>query len=145
MEVARSRKRIVVSQRKYTLDFLKETGMHRCKHTPMEANCKLGHKNESSPVDTGRYQRLVDKLIYLSHIRPDIISFVVTVANQFMKKHNEEHPEAIYRMLRYLTMTPGKGIFFKKGTSRNLEINTDAYSVGFVVVRRSAREYCIYV
>ena len=44
MKIARSKKGIVVSQRKYTLDLLKETGMNRCKpaDTPIEANVKLG-------------------------------------------------------------------------------------------------------
>ncbi|RVW35898.1 Retrovirus-related Pol polyprotein from transposon TNT 1-94 [Vitis vinifera] len=60
MEVARSRKGIVVSQRKYILDLLKETGMLGCKpiDTPMDSQKKLGIEKESTPVDRGRYQRL---------------------------------------------------------------------------------------
>jgi hypothetical protein len=74
MEVARSKDGIVVSQQKYILDLLKETGMSGCRpaDTPMDPNAKLWEKG-SVPVDTGRYQRLVGKLIYLSHTRPDII------------------------------------------------------------------------
>ena len=43
IEVATSKKGIVVSQRKYILDLLKETGMSGCKpsDTPIEANSKL--------------------------------------------------------------------------------------------------------
>ena len=50
MEVARSREGISVSQRKYTLDLLKETGMTRCKtvDTLMEFNAKP--KNPSDKV-----------------------------------------------------------------------------------------------
>ena len=42
MEVARSKLGIVISQRKYTLDLLKETGMLGCKprYTPLERNWK---------------------------------------------------------------------------------------------------------
>ena len=69
MEIARSRKGLSVSQRKYTLDLLKETGMMGCKpaDTPMDYTTKLGSAENSTPVDKGRYQRLVGKLIYLSH------------------------------------------------------------------------------
>ncbi|RVW36998.1 Retrovirus-related Pol polyprotein from transposon TNT 1-94 [Vitis vinifera] len=58
MEVARSRKGIVVSQRKYILDLLKETGMLGCKpiDTPMDSQKKLGIEKESTPIDRGRYQ-----------------------------------------------------------------------------------------
>ena len=113
MEVARSRKGIVVSQRKYILDLLKETGMLGCKpiDTPMDSQKKLGIEKESTPVDRGRYQRLVGRLIYLSHTRPDI-GFAVSAVSQFMHSPTEEHMEAVYRILRYLKMTPGKGLFF---------------------------------
>jgi len=73
MEVPHSKRGIVVFQQKYILDLLEETGMSGCRpaDTPMDPNGKLWGKGSVS-VDVGRYQRLVGKLIYLSHTRPDI-------------------------------------------------------------------------
>ena len=79
MEIARSKKGISVSQRKYTLDLLEETGMLGCK--PSKTPIELGNKEkmfEGDPVDKGSYQRLVGKLIYPSHTRPDI-AFAVSL------------------------------------------------------------------
>ncbi|KAL4038587.1 hypothetical protein IC575_002209 [Cucumis melo] len=80
MKVARSKEGIFVSQRKYALDLLTETGILGCRpvDTPIELNCKLGNSDDQVPVDKEQYQRLVGKLIYLSHTRPNI-SFVVSV------------------------------------------------------------------
>ena len=57
MEVARSKKGIYVSQRKYIIDFLGETSFLESKptHTPIEENHKLGYKKGEVPVDKGRY------------------------------------------------------------------------------------------
>ena len=57
MEVARLKKGTVVSQSKYILDLLEETGMSGCRpsDTPMEFNAKLAAVKEGVPVDTGRY------------------------------------------------------------------------------------------
>ncbi|RVW52456.1 Retrovirus-related Pol polyprotein from transposon RE1 [Vitis vinifera] len=113
MEIARSKKGIAVSQRKYVLDLLNETGMLGCKpaETPMDTTVKLEESDGSAPVDKGRYQRLVGKLIYLSHTRPDI-GFFVSVVSQFMNNPTEKHMTAVIRILRYLKMTPGKGLLF---------------------------------
>ncbi|KAA0035040.1 putative mitochondrial protein [Cucumis melo var. makuwa] len=61
MEVARSKEGISVSQRKYTLDLLVETGMLGCRpaDTSIEFNCKLGNSNDQVSVDKEQYQRLV--------------------------------------------------------------------------------------
>lgn len=74
MEVAQSKKGIFVFQCKHVLDLLKDTRMLGCKsaNTTIESNYKIGLKNDCASVDKGRYQRLVGKLIYLSHNRPDI-------------------------------------------------------------------------
>ncbi|KAK2975605.1 hypothetical protein RJ640_023537 [Escallonia rubra] len=54
-------------------------GMLGCKpsDTPIYPFNKVGLKKDSAVVDKRRYQRLVGKLIYLSHTRPDI-SFAVS-------------------------------------------------------------------
>lgn len=79
--------------------------MLECKpaDTPMDPSIKLEARNNSAPVDKGRYQRLIGKLIYLSHTRPDI-NFSVSVVSQFMNNPTEEHLEAVFRILRYLKM-----------------------------------------
>ena len=117
MEVASSRKEIPVSQRKYVLDLFKETGMLG----PLNSNTKLGVNKDSVPVDKGQYQRLVGKLIYLSYTKLDIC-FSVNTVSQFMNDPYEEHMEAVYRILRYLKMTQGKGLFFRKNTSKDIEV-----------------------
>ena len=96
MEIARNRSGIFVSQRKYVLDLLKETGLLGCKpvDTPVDPNLKLGNQYSSSHVDKGRYQRLVGKLIYLAHTRPDI-AFAVSMASQFMHDPYKEHLDAV--------------------------------------------------
>ena len=74
IKVARSKNGIFLSQRKYALDLLAKTIMLRCKpiDTLIEQNHKNFHCADSTSADRGRYQRLVGKLIYLSHTRPDI-------------------------------------------------------------------------
>ena len=146
IEVARTREGVSISQRKYVIDLLRETEMLGCKPaaTPMEPNTKLGVVKDSPAVDKGRFQRLVGKLIYLSHTRPDI-SFPVSVVSQFMHAPTEEHLEAIYRILRYLKMAPGKGLFFGKHSGRGIEVYTNADWVGSITDRRSTSGYCTYV
>lgn len=146
MEIARSKEGIVVSQRKYTLDLLKETGMSGCKpaDTPIEANVKLGEVKKGVHVNACRYQRLVGKLIYLSHTRPDI-AFAVSMVSQFMHSPCEEHFEAVFRILRYLKATPGKGLFFGKNQQRGIEVYTDADWAGSITDRRSTSGYCTFI
>ena len=146
MEIARSKHGIFVSQRKYVLDLLTETGMLGCKpaSTPMDSNKKVGSRLNKKPVDKGRYQRLVGRLIYLSHTRPDI-GFAVSVVSQYMNNPIEEHMEAVTRILRYLKLNPGKGLLFKKNDNRGIKVYTDADWAADVTDRRSTSGYCSYV
>ena len=98
IEVARSKDGIFISQRKYVLDLLKETGMLGCKAcaTPLEPNQKLGDDAGGEVVDRGSYQRLVGKLIYLSHSLPDIV-VAVSVVSQFMHAPYQEQTSSISR------------------------------------------------
>jgi len=115
IEVAHSKEGVFISEQKYIVDLLTETGMLGCKafDRPIERNHKLGEALEDNIVDNGSYQMLVGKLIYLARIRPDI-AYAVGVASQFMHNPKEVHLRAVYRILHYLKGTPGKSIFFKK-------------------------------
>lgn len=128
------------------MDLLRETGMLGCKpvETPLDSGTKLGAKEGSSLVEKGRCQRLVEQLIYLSHTRPDI-GFAISVVSQFMNETTEEHMEAINRILRYLKMTPGKGLYFGKTTRRDIEVFADADWTGSITDWRSTSGYCTYV
>ncbi|XP_050890665.1 secreted RxLR effector protein 161-like [Lathyrus oleraceus] len=109
--------------------------------TPMDLNAKLwGEVNVS--VDTGRYQILVGKLIYLSHTRPDI-AFLVSVVSQFIHSPFEEHLEAVYKILRYLKGNPGKRLLFKKTSSVTDKRSTSGiytYVWGNLVTWRSKKQ-----
>ena len=85
IEVARSKRGIYVTQKKYILDLLNETKMLGCKPTgtPINQNHQLGAITEGILVEKGRYQKLVGRLIYLSHTRPNI-AYVVSMVSQFM-------------------------------------------------------------
>ena len=84
------------------------------------------------------------RLIYLSYTRPDI-SFFVRVVSQFMNDRREEHMEMVCMTLRYLKLTPGNGLFFKKGTNRKVEVYSDADWDGSVTDKRSTSEFCTFV
>lgn len=85
--------------------------------TPMNANVQVDY--DFPIVDKGIYQGLVGKLIYLAHMRPDI-GFAVRVDSQFMSKPAKDHMDDINRILRYLKRNPGKGLFFKKSSTRDI-------------------------
>jgi hypothetical protein len=52
------------------------------------------------PVDWERYQRLVGRLIYLCHTRPEI-SYAVSVVSRYMHDPSTGQMEAVYQILRY--------------------------------------------
>ncbi|XP_057524863.1 uncharacterized mitochondrial protein AtMg00810-like [Amaranthus tricolor] len=66
---------IFINQRKYILDLLAEAGMLDCKPTesPMVANHGLQIVEGAEMANQDRYRRMVGKLIYLSHTRPNIV------------------------------------------------------------------------
>ena len=71
IEVLRSSRGIFISQRKYVLDLLAETGLIDCKpaDTPMMINHRLQMTEGAAMANREQYQKLVGKLIYLSHTR----------------------------------------------------------------------------
>ncbi|RVX14701.1 Retrovirus-related Pol polyprotein from transposon RE2 [Vitis vinifera] len=144
MEFARSRKGIFISQRKYVLDLLSETGLLGCKatETPIKLNLKLQLASPVEMIDKEKYQRLVGRLIYLSHTRPDI-AFAVSMVSQFMHSPNQGHFDAVYKVLRYLRGTPGKGLLYENRGHLQVDVFTDADWAGSVIVTWQSKKQSV--
>ncbi|RVW36604.1 Retrovirus-related Pol polyprotein from transposon TNT 1-94 [Vitis vinifera] len=147
IEVSRSSEGIFLSQRKYALDLLQETGMSGCQpvNTPIEEGLKLCVEPNQVSTDKGRYQRLVGRLMYLAHTRPDL-AYALSVVSQYMHNRGEQHMNAVMRILRYLKNAPRKGILFAKNIDhQSIEVYTDADWAGAVDDRRSTSGYFTFV
>ena len=116
--------------------------MLNCKpiKTPMMVNHRLQISEDGTFVDCSRYQKLVGKLIYISHTRPDS-AYAVGVVSRFMHKPQEQHMEAVYRTLRYLKVTLGRGVVFYKNGHLDLQVYTDADWAGDRDSRKSTSGY----
>ena len=92
---------------------------------PINSRHKIDPAKKGDPVDKGRYQRLVGKLVYLSHTRPDI-AFAVSRVSQYMHSLYEAHMNVVYKILQYLKETLGKGLHFGKHDQFKIEAFMDA-------------------
>lgn len=107
IEVAHSRKGIIIPRRKYVLSLLKETVKTSYKpvSTPIDWNLKVEIVEEYLVVGSEMYyQCLIGRLIHLSHTRPNI-ALILSVIRHFThspKKVHLEHLQATKRILRYL-------------------------------------------
>ena len=74
LEVARNSTGIVLSQRKYALDIISETGLLGSKLAgpPIEKNHRLGFNEGVNMTSPAQYCRLVGRLIYLTITRPEL-------------------------------------------------------------------------
>ncbi|KAJ9673153.1 hypothetical protein PVL29_026432 [Vitis rotundifolia] len=92
IEVSRSKKGMFLSQRKYVLDLLEETGKIEAKPctSPMIPNVQLMLNDGDSFYNSERYQRVVGKLNYLTVMRPDI-AYAINVVSQFTSTPTVKH------------------------------------------------------
>ncbi|GJY83669.1 ribonuclease H-like domain-containing protein [Tanacetum coccineum] len=138
---------LCLSQRKYCLDLLSNFGLLACKPsaTPLEQNLSI--TNEPTYVakvldNVTEYQKLIGKLIYLTHTRLDI-SYSVHCLSQFMHKPLRSHVKIALRVLRYLKGNPGKGIHVVKQPKTSLEAFVDADWAKCLVTRKFVTGFCI--
>ncbi|XP_019418520.1 PREDICTED: uncharacterized protein LOC109329296 [Lupinus angustifolius] len=147
MEIARSNKGISLYQRKYTLDLLEETGMLASKpcSTPMEYTGKLISTESGVPLnDPTAYRRLIGKMLYLTHSRPDI-SLCVGHLSQYVPKPTNLHYEATKRVLRCLKGSISIGIFFSACCDFRVRGYTGSDWAGCPDSKKYVSGYCFYL
>nr|CAN73122.1 hypothetical protein VITISV_024228 [Vitis vinifera] len=114
-------------------------------NTPIEEGLKLCVEPNQVSIDKGRYQRLVGRLMYLAHTRPDL-AYALSVVSQYMHNPGEQHMNVGMRILRYLKNAPRKGILFAKNVNhQSIEVYTDADWASAVDDRRSTSSYFTFV
>lgn len=131
IEISTSSKGICLSQRRYTLELLSDSGLAGTKPSavPVEQDLKLtskendeiGNSNHEDRLldDPTSYQRL-EKSTYLIMTRSDI-SYSVHVLSQFMHAPKYSHMNSAMKVLRYIKSSPGLGLLLTK-TSK-VEVN----------------------
>ena len=121
VEVMRSKQRILLSQRKYVLDLLSETGKLGAKpcSTPVTPNVQITKKGDLFE-DSERYIRLIGKWNYRTVTHLDI-AYSVRVLSQYMSSTTISHWTAIEHILCYLKEAPGSGILYKNHGHTRIE------------------------
>ena len=75
--------------------------------------------------DAAVYRRIVGRLLYLTHTRPDI-TYAVHKLSQYMSAPTDSHLQAAYRVLRYLKGDPSQGLFYAASSALKLTAYSDA-------------------
>ena len=100
LEVLYKEDGILISQRKFTLDLLKE---YNCSHftpfsSPLDPLIKLRAEEGSLLSDPAYYRKLIGKLNFLTNTRQNIV-YGVQHLSQFMHAPREPHLQAAFHML----------------------------------------------
>jgi hypothetical protein len=145
IEVARTEKGISLCQGKYTSDILSDIGMMGCHaaSTPIEQNHQVTTQS-AELVNKEDYQKLVGRLLYLCHTRPDI-TYVVGVVSRYMHEPRSGHLDIVHRILRYLKESPGKALWFARSEHLEVDGYSDSDWAGCQDDRRSTSGYCVIV
>ncbi|XP_019241462.1 PREDICTED: uncharacterized protein LOC109221428 [Nicotiana attenuata] len=137
---------IVVSQRKFVLDLLKD---YECLHcppltSPLDPTIKLKAKQGTPLSDPTFYRKLIGKLNFLTNTRLDI-AYGVQHLSQFMQDPREPHLKAAYRMLRYLKGDPTLGLYFRNEGDLSLTAYCDSDWAACPDSRRSVSGYIVFL
>nr|XP_016467514.1 PREDICTED: uncharacterized mitochondrial protein AtMg00810-like [Nicotiana tabacum] len=138
MEVIRETDGLILSQCKFTLDLLREfNSLHLSSvPSPLDPSTHLSTHIGEPVKDPTLYRHLLGKLNYLTHTCP-YLSFTVQYLSQYMQDPCQPHPDAAFRVLRYLLKDPGLGLFMSSSSSFKLLAFCDSNWATFPDSRKS--------
>ncbi|KAL2239212.1 UNVERIFIED_CONTAM: Retrovirus-related Pol polyprotein from transposon RE2 [Sesamum indicum] len=146
LEIARCSDGLYISQTKYVMDIIRDTGLcqSRPASTPFPQGLRLQSTSDDPLPKPDSYRRLVGRLLYLGFTRPDI-SHSVQQLSQFLTHPCESHWQAALHVVRYLKSCPSKGLLFPSQSSLTLTAYCDADWATCPDSRRSLTGFCIFL
>ncbi|CAH9070946.1 unnamed protein product [Cuscuta epithymum] len=146
IDVARNPSGLFLTQRKYALDIISETGLLGAKPSafPMDQNHKLAHSEGPLLDDPESYRRLVGRLIYLAVTRPDL-AYSVHILSQFLQEPRQDHWDAALRVVRYLKGSPGQGILLRADSNLSLTGWCDSDRAACPLTRKSISGWIVFL
>lgn len=135
---------ILISQRKFVLDLLKEydCSPYTSFTSPLDPNVKLQAKEGTLLPDPTYYRKLIGKLNFLTNTRLDI-AYSVQHLSQFMQSPREPHLKAAFHLLRYLKRDPTLGIFMSNVPCYTIRAFCDSDWASCPDSRRSVSGYLV--
>ncbi|XP_015159271.1 uncharacterized mitochondrial protein AtMg00810-like [Solanum tuberosum] len=135
---------ILISQRKFVLDLLKEFS---CDHStplssPLDPNVKLRANEGKALNDPTQYRKLVGKLNFLTNTRLDL-AYSVQLLSQYMQDPREPHLRAAFHMLRYLKKDPTLGVFMSSSADFRVSAYCDSDWAACPDSRKSVTGYIV--
>jgi len=126
-ETTKSKKEIMINQKKYALELLTDAGLLASKHavTPMDNLVKLSSSERVSFTDVHAYRRLIGRLTYLTNTRLNI-TFSVHQLSQFLDKPIIAQCNVAIRFLKYIKGAPSLGLFFSSSIFVHLKAFCDS-------------------
>lgn len=106
---------------------MEDTGVLGCElaKSPMQNTLKLCKDCGLLLTDPTSYLRLIRRLFYLTHTRPDI-TYDVHTLSQFLDSPGKSHLDVIHHVLCYIKTTVGQGLFLTANNSLHLKGFSDS-------------------
>ncbi|WVZ75684.1 hypothetical protein U9M48_023719, partial [Paspalum notatum var. saurae] len=107
----------------------------------MSTNTALDANEDGEAMNQKEFLGMIDSLLYLTAIRPDI-QFVVCLCARYQASARTSHHQAVKPIFRYLKFTPELGLWYSSGSSLSLRGFSDADHAGCRIDRKSMSGTC---
>jgi hypothetical protein len=146
LEIAKTADGISLCQRKCALNIFSDASQLAAKPSkfPMDSNAKFSTQEGDLLDDPKSYQRLIGRLLYLTITWLDS-TYSVHTLSQFIQAPRKSHMDAAIRILCYLKVAPGQGLFFPASSTCHLKAFCDSDWAGCPDTYRSISGFCIFM